>query len=146
MAKVTYPFVANPISATQTEPASIAYRPQRPVTITALNGQSVRFLAILDTGADTCVFPLSTAILLGLDVLNSPKAFTGGVGSQSNLTMYERVKIDLGDGISFETRAGFTQGLDAIGLGLLGQTGFFEYFNVEFRHSEKIFTIEPITI
>jgi len=86
---------------------------------------------------------MSVALLLGLDVLSLPRAFTGGVGSQANLTVYEMVKIDLGDGIVFSARAGFTAGLEALGLGLLGQDGFFENYNCEFRHKDKIFTIEP---
>lgn len=38
--------------------------------------------------------------------------------------------------------AGFTMGLEQIGYGLMGQAGFFDKFNVTFRHSEGIFQIE----
>jgi len=55
-----------------------------------------------DSGADACVFPLSLAILLKLDVLNLPKAYTGGVGSQNNPTYYDTVTIDMGEGIVFK--------------------------------------------
>jgi hypothetical protein len=143
MAKLAYAYTENPIAATPTQPAGKAYRPQQAATITAPNGQSVRFLAILDSGADACVFPMIAATLLGLDILSLRKAYTAGVGSQANVTVYANVTIDLGDGITFRTEAGFTQGLDAIGVGLLGQTGFFENYNVEFRYAEKIFTVEP---
>jgi len=34
--------------------------------------------------------------------------------------------------------------MDAIGLGLLGQNGFFDKYNVEFRNAEGIFTIERV--
>jgi hypothetical protein len=142
MAKLTYPYIANPIAATEDREATIAYRPQRAATISMRSGRSARFMVILDTGADSCVFPLSAAAILGLDLPNLRKAYTGGVGSQTNLTYYETVTIDLGDGIAFEVEAGFTKGLDAIGLGLLGQKGFFENYNVEFRHIDKVFLIE----
>jgi len=82
--------------------------------------------------------------MLKLDVLHLPKAMTGGVGSQSNTTYYDTVSIDMGNGIVFDAYAGFTQGMDSVGMGLLGQQGFFEAHNVEFRHSEKIYTIEKI--
>jgi len=75
-------------------------------------------------------------------VLALPKALTGGVGGQSNTTYYDTLTIDLGSGIAFSSYVGFTQGMDAVGFGLLGQTGFFDDFNVEFLHKQKIFTIE----
>jgi hypothetical protein len=82
------------------------------------------------------------ATALGLDVPRLPKAITSGVGSQTNLTYYDNLTIDLGSGIVFTACVGFTQGMDAIGLGLLGQDGFFDQYNVEFRNAEGIFTIE----
>ena len=95
-----------------------------------------------DSGADDCLFPLSLAIMLKLDVLQLPKAMTGGVGSQTNTTYYDNLTIDMGNGIVFAAYAGFTQGMDSVGLGLLGQSGFFDTYIVEFRHCDKIFTVE----
>jgi hypothetical protein len=43
---------------------------------------------------------------------------------------------------AFKTYAGFTPGMDNQGIGLLGQTGFFENFRVTFDHKARIFTIE----
>jgi hypothetical protein len=83
------------------------------------------------------------AAQLNLDITQLPQVLTGGVGSQSNRTFDDTVKIDLGDGIKFEAYAAFTQGMNQIGLGLLRQSGFFEYFHVEFLHLQKTFTIEP---
>ena len=97
-----------------------------------------------DTGADACLFPLSLAILLKLDVLKLPKALTGGVGSNANTTYYDTITIDLGSGIVFSAYTGFTQGMDQMGLGLLGQDGFFEYYRVEFLLSKNVFTIESL--
>jgi hypothetical protein len=99
-------------------------------------------VVLADSGADACLFPLSLAILLNLDVFKLPKALTGGVGSQSNVTYYDTVTIGLENGITFSAYAGFTQGMDPIGFGLLGQAGFFEKHKVEFQHTNRIFTIE----
>jgi hypothetical protein len=122
----------------------IAHRPLLPATIAAANGESLRCMALPDSGADACLFPLSLALLLKIDVLKLPKAFTGGVGGQSNVTYYDTLSIDLGNGIAFTAYVGFTQGMDAVGFGLLGQAGFFDAHNVEFLHKQKIFTIEKI--
>ena len=69
---------------------------------------------------------------------------TGGVGSNANITYYDTITIDLGSGITFSAYTGFTQGMDQMGLGLLGQDGFFEHYRVEFLLSQKIFTIESV--
>jgi hypothetical protein len=143
MAKATFPYVAISLPPNQAYPqGATVFRPVTFATLTATNGQSIRCTVLPDSGADACLFPLSLAILLKLDVLNSPKALTGGVGSQANLTYYDTITIDLGAGISFSAYAGFTQGMDPIGLGLLGQAGFFEKRRVEFLHAKKVFTIE----
>ena len=44
--------------------------------------------------------------------------------------------------ITFPVYAGFTIGLEQMGLGLLGQIGFFDRFNVGFRLMESICYIE----
>ena len=103
---------------------------------------AARLPVLLDSGADACVLPLNLATTLGLDVLRLPKAFTNGVGSQANVTYYDKLNFDLGSGIVFSAYVGFTQGMDAIGLGLLGQDGFFDQYHVEFRHSQGTFTVE----
>jgi hypothetical protein len=144
MAKATYPYVAIALPANQAYPeGTTAFRPLTFATLRAANGQSIRCMVLPDSGADACLFPLSLAILLRLDVLNLPKALTGGVGSQANVTYYDTITIDLGNGIQFDAYVGFTQGMDPIGFGLLGQAGFFEKHRVEFQHTNRIFTIEP---
>jgi hypothetical protein len=73
-----------------------------------------------------------------------PKQNTSGVGSIANATYYDTVIIDLGRGIRFQTLAGFLAGLEAQGIGLLGQNSFFECYNVAFHHKDKKFTVEPV--
>ena len=97
-----------------------------------------------DSGADACLFPLSLAILLKLDILSLPRGITGGVGSSANTTYWDTISVDLGHGIIFPAYTGFTQGMDQMGLGLLGQTGFFELFKVEFLLRKNTFTIESV--
>jgi hypothetical protein len=71
-----------------------------------------------------------------------PQGITAGVGAELNTTYWATVTVDLGNGIVFDTYAGFTQGMDRMGLGLLGQRDFFERFRVEFDLSKRVFTIE----
>jgi hypothetical protein len=97
-----------------------------------------------DSGADACLFPLSLATLLKVDILKMPKGLTGGVGSNANMTYYDALTFDLGHGLVFSAYTGFTEAMDNMGLGLLGQEGFFEQFRVEFQLSKNIFTIESV--
>jgi len=143
MAKVTFPYAEIPLPASAPHPQGLtAYRPLTVATVTSSTGHSIRFLVLADSGADACLFPLSVAFLLKIDVARLPKTMTGGVGSNSNVTYYDTVQIDLGEGIVFDAYAGFTEGLNSAGMALLGQDGFFEHFNVEFLHRQRIFTVE----
>jgi hypothetical protein len=50
----------------------------------------------------------------------------------------------LGQGIVFSAYTGFTQGMEPMGLGLLGQDGFFESYRVVFLLNRETFTIESV--
>lgn len=140
---VEFPYIEIPLPASDPFPAgAVVRRPLAAATITAVPGRNLRCIVCPDTGADYCLFPASFAALLGIDLLQLPRNLTTGVGSAANTTHYANLKIDLGSGISFTSYAGFTTGLDAVGYGLLGQSGFFEYYNVCFYHREKRYTIE----
>ncbi len=145
MAKVEFAYSHIPIAPSEASPnGRIARRPLAEAKVTASNGRTARLRTLLDSGADSCVLPLTLAMALRLDTPRLPKALTGGVGSQANVTYYDDLTIDLGNGIVFTAYVGFTQGMDAIGLGLLGQDGFFDKYNVDFRNAEGIFTVESV--
>lgn len=113
-------------------------RPILQIEMVAPSGHAWGAYALVDSGADDCLFPLSLMRLLRLDQSALPSGFTFGLGSLANRTYYEHVTIRLGGGLSFRTIAGFSSGLS---VGLLGQRGFFENFDVEFRQRERLFTI-----
>lgn len=106
------------------------------------SSKGLRVLVLLDSGADHCVFPATFAAALGIDLLALKKHMTGGVGSSANPTYYTDLQIFLGPGLSFKSYVGFTPAMDAQGIGLLGQHGFFNYYNVHFKKRELKFTIE----
>jgi hypothetical protein len=118
------------------------YRPILPATITASNGISRRIDVVVDSGADSCVFPLELALALDLDILKLPMCLTRGAGSLANPTYYDTVTIDIGSGIVFQAYAGFSNSMDFFALGLLGQKGFFDSQRVEFRLRDRVFTVE----
>lgn len=144
----TYTFGYTPIQIPPSDPfpqGQTAHRPLLKAQIVAPDGKHFFCLVCLDTGADHCIFPLSFAGPLGLDPLKMKMTMTGGVGSVANATYYENISIHLHvldmPTLSFTTMAGFTAGMDAQGIGLLGQCGFFETFPVTFNHGGKEFSI-----
>ncbi len=78
---------------------------------------------------------------LGLDPLSAPVDLTSGVGSTNVPTHFTNVTLDFG-AMQFTVYAGFTTGLDPIGMGLLGQAGFFDRYKVTFDYQHKLFSIE----
>jgi hypothetical protein len=70
MAIATFPYASLPLPANEAHPQGlIAHRPLAFATITASNGENARCIVMPDSGADACLFPLSLAILLNLDIL-----------------------------------------------------------------------------
>lgn len=116
----------------------------RPIVKLSLlgNSRTLTCFAMIDSGADHCIFPRSFMQSLGIDPLQAPAEMTFGVGTMGVPTHFADVNIDLQGLIRFPVYAGFTTGLDPMGLGLLGQIGFFDRFNLGFRLSEKACLIE----
>ena len=97
---------------------------------------------MIDSGADHCVFPLNFLNILGIDPQTAPVEMTRGIGTSSAVSHFANVTVDLQGLIQFPVFAGFTAGLDSLALGVLGQVGFFDRFNLGFRLSEKTCLIE----
>jgi hypothetical protein len=155
MPRQTFPYIEIPLPATDPFPnGQTVYRPLMFTRLTASNGNTFLCISELDSGADQCVFPVSFAIALGLDTLKMKQQITGGVGNTGNITYYDDLTIELGIWVningtltftpkfSFKTYAGFTAGLEAQGMGLLGECGFFENYLVTFHYKGRVFHIE----
>src|SRR5712692_6940893 len=101
--------------------------------LTLVNGaKQFSCYAIVDSGADFCTFPLSFAIQLGLNPLQGRSQPTAGLGSANVPTYFWNLTINLQQLAVFDAYTGFTTGMDAWGLGLLGQDGFFDRFPTQF--------------
>ena len=79
--------------------------------------------------------------ILGIDPLITPVDPTAGVGSSNVPTHFASVTLDF-TAIQIPVYAGFTTGMEQHGIGILGQSGFFEHFKVTFDYKSKIFTVE----
>jgi hypothetical protein len=118
----------------------VAYRPV--VRLDLVNGANrLSCYAIVDSGADACVFPLSFAVRLGLDPLAKEPSAASGVSGSTSIYHWD-IEMDFGSILKIPAYVGFTSGMDAIRIGLLGQMGFFDQVNVSFDYRKKLFVIE----
>lgn len=74
--------------------------------------------------------------------MTAPVEGTSGVGSTNLPTNFANIEIDLQGLIKIPVYAGFTVGMDKLGIGLLGQAGFFEAFKITFDYANKLYHLE----
>ncbi len=108
---------------------------------------SIAAFAIVDSGADNCLFPASLAGQLGITILNRNAYVFSGTSEQGQIAYFETVKATMWNGqageqpLTFELYAGFCDTLEHVGMGLLGQEGFFSRFEVRFDRTEIFFEL-----
>lgn len=115
---------------------------QRPYLIVRLtHGRKHKdVIALVDSGADLCLFHSDIGRLLGIDVgSGSELAFQGVSGTKESAYLH-RIRLTVGDMNSISLDVGFTDSM-AVGTGLLGQQGFFEQFQIRFDLYGKIFEV-----
>jgi hypothetical protein len=100
------------------------------------HGKMLSVLAIVDSGADICLIP-------------NPLAYVfSGTTNHPQIAYFDKIKVTILDlldsqqSISFDLNAGFCDTLEHVGLGLLGQEGFFSRFDVCFHQTESYFEIK----
>jgi hypothetical protein len=147
---VWLPVPYRPISVLPTPAFPNGQDCRRPLLIvTLINGpQFLTVFALADSGADHCIFPLSFAAALGLAPLQMPSQFSAGVGSYNIPTYYSDVVLQIRFGqqgehvVEHKIYAGFSEGMEHQGIGLLGQFGFFDHFKVAFDRKASLFFVE----
>ena len=109
------------------------------------HGQPAKTVAYLGVSTAHCVFPLSFARQIKIDPLKMKMQRTAGIGNGGNPTYYEKIAMRIiasgTRALTFSAFVGFTEGLEAIGFGLLGQKGVLEKFSVGFNHKERKFLV-----
>lgn len=115
-------------------------RPVIPVTLT-INGQKIQYEALVDSGADMCIFDAQLADIAGLDVTTGKLRKVAGVTGQSEVQYVHPMTINVG-GWEKEIEAGLLPNIGKYGYGILGQQGFFEFFKVTFDFAKETIEIK----
>lgn len=110
--------------------------------------------ALADSGANSCVFPASVAASLGIEIPNARRSIFSGTLSEPQAAYYEEIQVTIlplespeieteQEPVTFSLYAGFCETLEHVGMGLLGQEGFFSRFAVKFHAAKRYFEILP---
>ncbi len=111
-------------------------RPVIPIQLITGQGK-VKCFAMIDSGADYCIFQASLGELIGLAIESGKLDHFGGISEQGQLTAYfHDIQIEVG-GYKFDCWAGFSRDIETLPCGLLGQLGFFSLFNIHFDYDKK---------
>lgn len=106
-------------------------RPIIPVSLKNGN-KSVRYEALIDSGADFNIFPIEIAERLGIKLKNEKKIYFSGIEGNMMEGVTDKISLRIGGKIIF-TKAVFA----AVGNGVLGQYGFFDLCLVQFDLKKK---------
>lgn len=101
------------------------------------SNESYDCYALIDSGADACLFPAEYGENIGINIINDKKHTFGGVGGGGITAYFHNLYIEIG-GYRFNIYIGFTY--DKLPFPLLGQKGFFNLFTVIFELEKE--TIE----
>ena len=117
---------------------------RRPVVDVEIFGPAGRIntFALLDSGADNCLFNLEYAKAIGIDLAKCKKGITIGVeGGKKDIYLTE-IEIKVKDLGKIRIPVAF---IDSNSVnGLLGQIGFFDLNRIKFERDHNIFEVNPI--
>src|SRR6266849_6280124 len=91
-------------------PKEVSIKPMVPIQL-SYEKKTIKLLALIDSGADSCLFHKSIADALEIDYKKGPpKNFSGISGSQSKITAYfHRVHLTVQGLSSIDLPVGFTE-------------------------------------
>lgn len=104
--------------------------------------KSIEYEALIDSGADFCIFHTEMAEILGIPVAKGKRMTFYGTGGTPQTAYFHEVQIEI-CGWQMDLYAGFSSDMKSLPYGLLGQTGFFDRFKVEFDYQNKRMELKP---
>lgn len=111
-------------------------RPIIPIIIT-YKGISLKYDALIDSGADICILHAEIGEYLGINIKSGLKYEFGGIQALGNAVAHmHEVTINIG-GYDIQTTIGFSYDIAKWGYGILGQKGFFNLFKVQFDYRKE---------
>lgn len=104
--------------------------------------KSIRYEALIDSGADFCIFPIELANNLGIKLNKHKVVYFSGVGDEPTKGFIKNIILGVGK-IDISIRAVFAE---SASTRILGQRGFFDHFDVKLSYQKQIIDVEPIKL
>ena len=127
----------------------VVWRPIIPVYLFN-NKKIIGYEAIMDSGADFNIFHSEIADILGINYKKGHKRRLFGLSSQKikgyehevEIKMREAARTLLESGFGkYKTKIIFSNQIPVNSFGVLGNIGFFNHYNVNFKYNEKLISI-----
>jgi hypothetical protein len=117
---------------------------KRPIIQILLKSKTsfIIYQALIDAGADYCLFNIDLAKLLDINLSDKNKVDFVGVGKEKLVGYKEEITLRIGD-ISYLTNVIFAD-ISDFEHGILGHKGFFDHFDVHLRYTDLKMEIIPI--
>lgn len=100
----------------------------------------IDLLALVDSGADDCIFPLEVATELGLLLKEENTNRYAGIGSGHIGAAFTHVQFAVPGEPPFQLYAGFSDAPSVVPI--LGQAGFFDRVDVTFRKQNGLIELK----
>lgn len=110
-------------------------RPVIPIELKFKN-QSIRYEALVDSGADICIFDSQIGEALGMDIYDGLKQSVTGITGNPQYYYVNEIILSVG-GFEHRIEVGFSPNISTDGYGVLGQKGFFDKFVVKFDYKKQ---------
>jgi hypothetical protein len=123
----------------------VRYRPVMAVRLTGPRNDVLQD-GLLDTGADETLFEERLAAIIGLDLDQAEERKVGLVGRPRPVRCrYAPVRLRITDGLreTYEWTAVVGFAATRLRYHLLGQSGFLQFFDVEFRGADRAVVLTP---
>jgi len=102
----------------------------------------IKTIAIVDSGADNCLFNIEYAKSIGIDIDRCEKDRTIGIEGEGRDIFMTNLEIQVENLGKVKVPVGFIDSRSVIGL--LGQTGFFDLHRIKFERDHDTFEINPV--
>jgi hypothetical protein len=141
-----FPYSLNIARSIATGEEIVVMRPEVPIRIHAPGGVA-ELLALVDTGADNSIFPLSIAKALGVATTPGKGPSVTAFGGQEIALSFAQIVLELwqeGASVRWPSRVYFADFPDdSEKTVILGHEGFLDYFTATFEGEACEFTLEP---
>lgn len=131
-----FPYFKFPLATSSDFFGHSILKPIIPIGLT-VGEEPFDYAALIDSGADFCIFEAGIGEALKLDVMNGRKVNFSGIQDAGGAQAYlHEITITVG-GWEYKSTVGFSYDIGGDGYGILGQKGFFDIFAVNFDYSKE---------